>query len=87
MSIEMFWQISHPKHLSKICTLFLINQHYVASTVFPAITLLSSTKYMNLAVISSNFNSSQVLLNGESLGSQTWTRINSDDGSSNWEIE
>ena len=57
-------------------------QHYVTSTVFPAITLLSSTKYMNLAVISSNFNSSQVLLNGVSLGSETWTRINSDDGSS-----
>ena len=57
-------------------------QHYVASTVFPAITLLSSTKYLNLAVISSNFNSSQVLLNGESLGSETWTRINVDCGSS-----
>ena len=57
-------------------------QHYVASTVFPAINILSSTKYMNLAVISSDFNSSQVLLNGVSLGSETWSTINSDDGSS-----
>ena len=56
--------------------------HYVASTVFPAITLLSSTKYMNLAVILSNFNSSLILLNDVSLGSETWTTINSDDGSS-----
>ena len=57
-------------------------QHYVTSTVFPAINILSSTKYMNLAVISSDFNSSQVLLNGVSLGSETWTTINSDNGSS-----
>ena len=56
-------------------------QHYVACTVFPAITFLSSTPYMNLAVISSKFNSSQVLLNDASLGSETWTTINSDDDS------
>ena len=62
--------------------MFISNfQHYVTSTVFPGITLLLSTKYMNLVVISSNFDSSQVLLNGVSLGSETWTTINSDDGS------
>ena len=57
-------------------------QHYVTSTVFPAINILSSTKHMNLAVISSDFNSSQVLLNSISLGSETWSTINSDNGGS-----
>ena len=58
-------------------------QHYVSSTVFPVITLLSSsTQYMNLAVILSNFNSSLMLLNNISLGSEIWTKINSTDGSS-----
>ena len=57
-------------------------KHYVTSTIFPAITLLSSTKYMNLAVILSNFNSSLILLNNVSLRSEIWTTINSDDGSS-----